>query len=111
MPSQPDEHPSSGQPGPVSPARPAAVASASAVVAPAFALSTRPLRTRTESRQVADAMRALLASPAAPGLRVEVLPAGSDWRVIGWPYAERAQAERARALLAQRGLKVEVIEF
>ena len=56
-------------------------------------------------------MRALLASPTAPELRVEVLPAGSDWRVIGWPYANRAQADRARALLARRGMQVEVIEF
>ena len=39
------------------------------------------------------------------------MPAGEDWRVVGWPYADRAQAEKARALLAARGMKVDVIDF
>ena len=81
---------------------------------PAFAVSTRVLRTRTEGEQVAAAMRALLVTPATPGtppMRVEVMPVGEDWRVVGWPYADRALAEKARALLAARGMKVQVIDF
>jgi hypothetical protein len=79
--------------------------------APAFAVTTRLLRTRTESRQVTEAMRALLVGPDNPGMRVEAMKVGEDWRVVGWPYADRAQAERARAFLAARGMKVEVIDF
>jgi len=78
---------------------------------PAFAVSTRLLRTRTEGAVIADAMRELLSSPDAPGLRVEALRAGDDWRVVGWPYTSREQAEKARALLAKRGMKVEVVDF
>ena len=82
-----------------------------AAVAPAFAVSTRLLRTRTESEQTAAAMRALLVTAATPQMHVEVIPAGDDWRVVGWPFANRAQADKARALLAGRGMRVEVIDF
>ena len=40
-----------------------------------------------------------------------VLPVGQDWRVVGWPYAGRKQADQARELLASRGLRVDVVEF
>lgn len=92
-------------------ATPAMQTAKSLLGAPAFAVTTRLLRTRTESRQVAEAMRALLVGPDNPGMRVEVMKAGEDWRVVGWPYVDRAQAERARAFLASRGMKVEVIDF
>jgi hypothetical protein len=39
------------------------------------------------------------------------MPAGSDWRVVSWPYADKASADKARALLAARGMQVEIIEF
>lgn len=77
----------------------------------AFAVSTRLLRTHAESQQVASAMRALLVTPDSPQIQVEVLPAGADFRVVGWPYGQRAEAEKVRARLATRGLKVEVVGF
>jgi len=40
-----------------------------------------------------------------------MLPSGDDWRVVGWPFRHRADAERARAILLTRGLKVEVVDF
>lgn len=92
-------------------ATPAMQTAKSLLGAPAFAVTTRLLRTRTESQQVAEAMRALLVGPDNPGMRVEAMKAGEDWRVVGWPYVDRAQAERARAFLASRGMKVEVIDF
>ena len=81
------------------------------VVGPAFAVSTRLLRTRTESEQLADAMRELLSGSAPPGLQVQALRSGEDWRVVVWPFTKQAQAEQARALLASRGMKVAVIDF
>jgi hypothetical protein len=77
----------------------------------AFAVSTRIMRTRSESDQIATAMRELLVNPGGPKIRVEVVPAGDDWRVVGFPYADKALAEKARALLASRGMKVQVVEF
>ena len=56
-------------------------------------------------------MRALLVTPGTPQMHVDVMPAGEDWRVVGWPYTDRALAEKARALLATRGMKVQVIDF
>lgn len=89
----------------------AASAARAQATAPAFAVWTRVLRTRAESEQMADAMRDLLRNPENPKLRVEVLAVGQDWRVVGWPYPGRPQADQARELLAARGLRVEVVEF
>lgn len=87
----------------------AAVAAAAA--APSFAVSTRLLRTRTESEQVMVAMQALLATIGMRDLRVEIVPAGDDWRVVSWPFSRRDEADRARALLVSRGMRVAVVDF
>lgn len=81
---------------------------------PAFALSSRTLRTRAEAEQVMAAARALLAAVRGPDgtpLQVEVLPVGEDWRVAAFPYARRADADRALSLLASRGMRVTVVDF
>ncbi len=76
-----------------------------------FGLSTRPLRTRAEAEQLQSAFQALLGGAPGSSLRVEMLPAGEDWRVVCWPYERRSDAERARALLQARGLRVELVDF
>ncbi len=86
--------------------RPAAPASAAA-----YALTTRRLRTRAESEQTRAAMQALLLSAGMRQVRVDVVPEGDDWRVVGMPFPKREQAERARALLAARGMRLQVIDF
>lgn len=78
---------------------------------PAFALSSRRLRTRAESEQTMTAIQSLLASAGHNGVQVEVVPAGEDWRVVGWPFGQRAQAEKARTLLASRGIRLEIVDF
>ncbi len=94
---------------PLPPAPPAPPSVAAPRVEPAFALTTRVLRTRAEADQVLVAMRSLLRS--ARGVKVEVLAQGDDWRVVGWPFARRADADKARALLVSRGMRVEVVGF
>ena len=79
--------------------------------APAYALATRLLRTRAESEQVLVAWRALLARDPRYPLNVSVMPAGDDWRVVSWPFTSQQDAERARSLLAARGLRAETIDF
>jgi hypothetical protein len=76
-----------------------------------WAVTTRPLRTRAESLQWLQAVDELLRTQGSQPLQVEMLPEGDDWRVVGWPFARRADAERARATLLARGLKVEVVDF
>jgi hypothetical protein len=78
---------------------------------PAWAISTRPLRTRTEAEQVLAAMEGLLRPIGTPGVRTEILPEGDDWRVVGWPYTDRRDADRALAVLVARGMRVQVIAF
>ena len=56
-------------------------------------------------------MQALLKTVAASEVHVDVLPEGDDWRVVGLPFSNRAAADKARALLVSRGMRVEVIGF
>lgn len=76
-----------------------------------WAVATHLLRTRAESLQWQQALDELLREQGSPSLKVELLPEGDDWRVVGWPFTRRADAERARALLLARGLKVQVVDF
>jgi hypothetical protein len=82
--------------------------------APVWAVSTRALRTRFESEQMLLALRDASRRAGAEGttaLRFEVLPVGADWRAVSWPFAERDAAERLRAELQARGVRVEVVAF
>ena len=76
-----------------------------------WAVTTRLLRTRAESQQLMQALDELLREQGHRSLHVEMLPDGDDWRVVGWPFTRRSDAERARALLLARGLKLEVVDF
>ena len=77
--------------------------------------------TRAEAEQVRDAMQGLLrigshsthgSNTSASGeIQVEVLPQGDDFRVVGWPFGARGQAEKARTVLVSRGMRVEVLAF
>lgn len=89
----------------------AAPTPAMAASAPVFALTTRLLRTRTESQQIAEALTALLVVPGSPVQRVDVLRTGDDFRVVAWPYPGRSDAERAQAALLARGHRLQVISF
>ncbi len=93
-------------------AAPAAAAPPAEVPAgPSFAVSTRALRTRAEAEQLQVAISALLRTPGAASRRVELLPEGDDWRVVAWPFIGQPEADRVRALLAGRGMKVDVVRF
>lgn len=78
---------------------------------PLFALATRTLRTRAESEQMLAALKALLSGGASQPLRVEMLAAGDDWRVVCFPFKRREDAEQVRATLAARGLRLDALTF
>lgn len=93
-------------------AAPVASPAPAAASTTAWAVSTRTLRTRFESEQMLAALRDVAyRNGHGRELKLEVLPAGDDWRAVGWPLATRDEAERLRAALAARGLKVEVVQF
>ena len=97
--------------GPAAAADPAAAPAPAPPPAAAFALTTRLLRTAAESEQMQAAMRALLALMVEGSARVQRVPVGDDWRVIGGPFVSRAAADKARAQLLARGVKTEVVEI
>ena len=92
-------------------AAPAPPMAAAPPTGPVFAISTRALRTRAEADQVRVAMQALLQTLGHARMQVDVLPQGEDWRVVALPFAQRADAEKGRALLASRGMRVAVVDF
>ena len=90
---------------------PRAVAVATAPVT-VYAVVTRP----SPQREVASAGLAVM--KRASGRLPEPVPDHSElmqnqgaWRAAWWPFASLADAERARVLLAGKGLKVDVVEF
>jgi hypothetical protein len=48
--------------------------------------------------------------PPAPD-HSELMQNQGEWRAAWWPFASLADAERARVMLAGRGLHAEVVEF
>ncbi len=90
---------------------PRALAVATAPVT-VYAVVTRP----SPQREVASAGLAVM--KRAGGRLPDPVPAHSElmqnqgaWRAAWWPFASLADAERARVLLAGKGLKVDVVEF
>ena len=89
--------------------RAVAVATAPVTV---YAVVSRP----SPQREVASAGLAVM--KRASGRLPEPVPDHSelmqnqgDWRAAWWPFASLVDAERARVLLAGKGLKVDVVEF
>ena len=75
-----------------------------------YALVMRPTRTRAESESLARRLRQQ-AGVAAGDSQAELLQAGDSWRAILFPFADAQRAERARQVLAGKGLAVEMVEF
>lgn len=94
-------------------AAPAAAHGASApAAAPVYAVVTRPSRHRQTAVDFLVTMRGAGARlpPPVPEHR-EVLRSHGRWHAAWWPFGSLAEAERARVMLAGRGLKADVIEF
>ena len=80
--------------------------------APVFAVVTLPTRERDSAARGLSLIRAsgqrLVGELPERG---ELLQNQGEWRAAWWPFDTQADAERARVMLAARGLKVEVVEF
>jgi len=78
---------------------------------PLFGVASIVLRTEGESERVRSLMHRLLLKAGADGVRIERLQVGAEWRIVGYPFADRAAAERAGVDLLKGGLRTELIEF
>ena len=95
-------------------AAPAAARAAPTGAPPAtvYAVVTRGTGQRdaaARSLAVMRSARARLSSPAPD--RSELMQSQGQWRAAWWPFASQVDAERARSMLAARGLKAEVVAF
>ncbi|MBT9504359.1 MAG: hypothetical protein IV092_24155 [Burkholderiaceae bacterium] len=77
-----------------------------------YALVTKPSFSKVDAEARMILLRAGAANAIAPaGTRIELIQARQAWQAVWWPFAKRDDAERARALLAVRGVQVELVEF
>ena len=80
--------------------------------APVYAVVTRARRQRQSAVQDLALLRSAGKRLSGPlPVRGELVQTQGEWRAAWWPFANLADAERARVLLAGRGLKAEVVAF
>lgn len=92
--------------------RPPLGGSAPAATAKFYALVTKPSFSKVDAEARMVLLRAGAANAIAPaGTRIELIQARQAWQAVWWPFAKRDDAERARGLLAVRGVQVELVEF
>ena len=90
----------------------ARAAPAGAPLATVYAVVSRATGQRdaaARSLAVMQSARARLSSPAPE--HSELMQNQGQWRAAWWPFASQLDAERARSMLAARGLKAEVVAF
>jgi len=77
-----------------------------------YAVVTRPDRQREVAANSLAAMRSAAAKlpPPVPS-NGELMQNQGSWRAAWWPFVSLADAERARVMLARKGVKTEVVEF
>ncbi|MDO9283312.1 MAG: hypothetical protein Q7U26_00365, partial [Aquabacterium sp.] len=80
--------------------------------APVYAVVSRPTTERESAARSLALMRASSTRlpPPLPD-HGELMRSQGEWRAAWWPFLSLADAERARVLLAGRGLKADVVEF
>ena len=104
----------SGKPTVTAPTLPTAPTGSTAAAAPAtvYALVSPPNPQRESANNELAAMRRASGrlTPPVPEY-TELMQDQGNWRAAWWPFVSLADAERARVMLASKGIKVEVVEF
>jgi len=78
----------------------------------AYALVTDITRTRiaSELRQQLIGSNATVGElPGTP--HAELMQVGTGWRAVVWPFATQIEADKARRMLAERGIRTELLKF
>lgn len=79
---------------------------------PVYALATPITRTRIASelrQQLMGSSATVGELPGAP--RSELMQVGDGWRAVVWPFATESDAAKARHLLAEHGIRTELLKF
>ena len=77
-----------------------------------YALATHITRTRLASelrQQLIGSSATVGELPGTP--RAELMQVGEGWRAVVWPFATERDADKARHLLAERGIRTELLKF
>ena len=78
----------------------------------AYALVTDITRTRVASELRQQLMGPTVAIGVLPGRpRTDLMQVDTGWRAVVWPFATEPEADKARRLLAERGIRTEVLKF
>ncbi len=70
----------------------------------------------TRTRAVAERGHLVMDSSATAGElpgkpRSELMQVSGGWRAVLWPFSSRDDAKVAQAMLSERGVRTEVLEF
>ena len=77
-----------------------------------YAIATRPTAKRDAAMSQLALMRGLLAQTRTEvPTRLDLMPAGRQWRVVWWPHPSRDSANKLLADVDARGLNAELIAF
>ncbi|MDL2339001.1 MAG: hypothetical protein QFE16_14270 [Pseudomonadota bacterium] len=77
-----------------------------------YAVMTAVTRTRAASEQRHQVMGSSATAGELPGKpHSELMQVGEGWRAVLWPFRSRDEANIARAMLSERGVRTEVLEF
>ena len=80
--------------------------------AAAYALVTEITRTRIASELRQQLMGSSATVGELPGTpRTELMQVSAGWRAVVWPFATENEADKARRLLAERGIRTELLKF
>ena len=80
--------------------------------AAAYALVTDITRTRIASELRQQLMGSSATVGELPGTpRAELMQVSAGWRAVVWPFATEKEAAKARRLLAERGIRTELLKF
>lgn len=78
----------------------------------AYAIVTRPARTRADALAQLALMRGVVAQTRTEvPTQVDLMQSGRQWRVAWWPHPSREVAARHLAEAAARGLRLELVAF
>ncbi len=70
----------------------------------------------THTRVASELRQQLMGSSATvgdlPGTpRTELMQVSAGWRAVVWPFATESEADKARRMLAERGIRTELLKF
>jgi hypothetical protein len=79
---------------------------------PVFAVVTATTRTRNVAERGQRVMGSSASARELPGNpRSELMQVADGWRAVLWPFRNRDDAKVAQAMLSERGVRTEVLEF